>query len=343
MSVVTLNETPEATAGAEGITVRPFRQDDYPRVVAIENANFREYPGTVEEWSTRDRNRDPKCLWRRFVAESRDGETVGFGVYEQSPYMYHPRKFWVGVSVDPEWQGQGIGSRLFDHVLSELAPYDPLTARAMAREDYERSVRFLAKRDFAEEMREWESRLDVTAFDFSPFEGARERVAAQGIAVRTLRELESDPDRDRKLWQVDAAISVDMPSPDAPTTPDFETWRKNTYDNPGLLPDGYFVAVDTTDGNRFVGVSQLWKPQAGDDLDTGATGVLREYRRRGIALALKLHAVAYAREAGVAVVKTWNAQSNRAMLSINEALGFAKQPAWISYARHLKEEGEAAR
>src|SRR5262249_28262313 len=70
------------------------------------------------------------------------------------------------------------------------------------------------------------------------------------------------------------------------------------------------------------------------------TGVLREYRRRGIAMALKLRAILYAKSAGYSRIKTWNEQGNRPMLSINEALGFIKQPAWIAFAKKLSDAAE---
>ncbi len=49
------------------------------------------------------------------------------------------------------------------------------------------------------------------------------------------------------------------------------------------------------DGDEYVGMSNLWDDRASDALYTGLTGVKRSHRRRGIATALKVRAIAYAR------------------------------------------------
>lgn len=72
-------------------------------------------------------------------------------------------------------------------------------------------------------------------------------------------------------------------------------------------------------------------PEFQRQLNTDDTGVIRDYRRRGIALALKVHGIAHAKENGYKKIRTMNESTNRAMLNINERLGFAKRPAWIAY------------
>ncbi len=98
----------------------------------------------------------------------------------------------------------------------------------------------------------------------------------------------------------------------------------------------YFVAVHN---GAYVGVAS--HPSFGDTSETlrlGQTGVRRTYRRRTIALALKLRGVMYAREHGYAQMRTVNESSNHGILAINERMGFRKRPAWADFVLTLGAE-----
>jgi GNAT superfamily N-acetyltransferase len=181
-------------------------------------------------------------------------------------------------------------------------------------------------------MRGWESRLEVAAFDPSRFQAQQEQFAEGQIQIRTLAELANDSDRDRKLYELETELDQDVPTTDTLTPRPFEEWQKRSFENPWLLPDAWFIALD---GDQYVGYSCLYRSQSGPRLETGLTGVLRPSRRRGIALALKLRALEYARAVGSPEIRTWNATTNQGMLAINGALGFVRQPAWIDYEKRL--------
>lgn len=334
---MTLTTTTAASAPA-GLALRDFSGSDadYAAVTAIENACFPEYPGTEEEWRHDDASRPANHRHRRYVAEA-DGAVVGYGTHYQFEGMYHPRRFGIAVVVHPERQGRGVGGALYRALLTNLDQYEPLSLRANIREDNLRGMRFALDRGFAEDNRSWESRLDVAAFDPAPFAGAEARALAAGVTFATMAELQArDPEHRRKLYELDVEATRDEPHPEPPTTPSREAYDGWVFDSPSYLPEGNFVALD---GERYVGMSTLRASAANpEELYVGFTGVLREHRGKGIAMALKLKTIAFARERGARTIKTWNDATNRPMLRINEALGFAKQPAWVSLLNKLRDE-----
>ena len=326
-------DTPARGSAPSGLTIRPFQPDDaeYAALVDLHNAVHPQQPTSVEALRHRAETRPPQIKHARYVALL-DGALVGQASYGQALGMYHPQKFFVYTGVRPDLQGRGVGRALYEALTADLAAHSPISLRTEVREDEARTRRFLEERGFVEDSRSWESWLDVQAFDPAPFAGKVERVAAQGLRLTTLSELMvSDPDHRRKLYELDCEATLDEPMPEPFTPPGQEAFDRWVFDNPGLCPDGFFVAVD---GERYAGLSSLFTSQGEPDtLSVGFTGVGRDYRRRGIALALKLLSVDYARRVGAKRIKTGNASTNRPMLSINEALGFQKQPAWINYLK----------
>jgi len=316
--------------------IRPFTPEDYPALARISTAAFPEYPSSAEEKEFGDARRDPKCRHGRWLME-RDGWAVGYGEYGQRSSSYHPRRFLLEVVVEPDSQGLGLGKALYEQVLSALAQFDPLSVRAQARSDKERTVRFLQERGFMEDMRSFESRLDLAAFDPAAWADAVSRVRAQGIEFKTLGELERVPGHWKKHHDMMEELAADVPFAEARTPVEKDVWLSTLLKNPGLVRDAYLFAVK--DG-EYVGATMLRSSQSDNDVTTGLTGVRRPYRRQGVALALKVETLAWAKRNGYSQVKTWNEANNRGMLGINGWLGFVRQPAWLDMVRVLKEEEE---
>jgi mycothiol synthase len=317
--------------------IRPATLDDTEARVQVHNASRPDNQITLETALHSEKVRKPELVFQRFAAEI-DGEPVAFAYYSQLEWMFHPQKFDMGVLVHPDYRKRGIGSALYDTLIENLESYDPIKFIAFAREDWKDSVKFAEERGFEVEFREWESRLNMATFDANKFAGSLEKVEALGYKLCSLADLADDIEAFRKVYELDLETSQDIPLPpgESFTFPAFERWLETVQNRPGFQAESWFVAV-TPDG-EVVGVSMLFKRTADHELDTGLTGVKRAHRRKGIALALKLKGLEYARKYGAPVVRTFNAQNNQQMLPINERLGFVKQPGWLGYAKKLKSD-----
>lgn len=320
-------------ATQRAVAIRDFQPEDYQAIVEIGNALFPEHRDTVEEerhWDeTFDRTR---FTFRRFVATAPDGEVVGVGQYMHMPWAFDPRKYSMWVMTRPGWQRRGVGGVLYDRVVRELKAANALNVKGNARESMRESVGFLEHRGFREVMRNWESRLDLTAFDPAAFADRTELPA--GIEIVSLaEELDRDPGSLERAYELGNVVSPDAPRVDPFTPPGFEMFRSHVLEGPDTFPEAFLLAKD---GDAYVGQTDLHRSHAmTDTLFTDFTGVRREYRGRGIAFALKVAVLTMAKGKGYREVRTWNSTLNAPMLGINVALGFVKQPAWVTFEKDL--------
>ena len=317
-------------------TTRDFEQRDYERLSEIFHSIYPDYHRSAEELRFEDEMFDRKkyMLKRYSVVEPEHGAVVATGGYQHNPTMFHPQKFQVGVFVDPAWQRRGIGSSLYNRIMEDLTNLKAITLRLNVREDKQESLSFLEKRGFKERMRAWESRLVVQEFDPAPFEAYSKKVADQGVEISTLsEELQREPEYKRNVHELALKIAPDVPAPDKFTEWSYEDTLKYLQ-HPDILPDGFFIARD---GDRYVGMSDVFKSEKEpEDLYQQLTGVVREYRGHGIAMALKLRVVDFAKRYGAKVIKTWNDSTNAGMLAINTRLGFQRRVGWITFEKNLE-------
>lgn len=249
---------------------------------------------------------------RLMVLARIDGTVVGSG-------MAQPSDAAGGGSVIPrvlsEHRRQGIGTALLHHLVEHVERLGLPTLRAGA--DDEGSLAFAERFGFREVNREVEQtfRLD------GPVEPTP---VPDGVEVVTSQERPG-------LWEASyqrfgteclADFAVDTPLDVSP-----ERWARD------WIVDPMFLAVH--DG-EVVGCAGL-----GLDVDdpsraeNGLTAVRRDWRGRGLAVHLKLVALAWAADHGVAEVYTWTQDGNAAMRALNTRLGYATTRVGIQLARPL--------
>jgi len=311
--------------------ILPTSPDYYQGMATLYNSIDPELHLSATDFTEGDRLRDPKFKTKRWVAIEK-GEIVGAGYYTQSNWFAHPQKFMIWVGVHPKHQKNGIGSALFETIMHGLQQFDPIAIRTRATNDHPQSISFLEKRGFQEVIRDIPSELNVQTFDLARFTGLEDRFQDKGIKIKTLSELENDPERNRKLYDLDWELSLSVPGDLAASMGrrGFENYVEYAITGPSALPDGFFVAVK---GNEFIGLSHVMSFEKGVSLYQGLTGVKPRYRRLGIGLAMKIRCIAYAQATGYILIIAENDAKNLPMLAMNERLGFIRKPDLITFEK----------
>ena len=322
------------------LTIRPYNYDnaDYLFQERLKRENWPLWAGSAEMLQVNDEKLDPKTYNHHIIAEL-DGEPVGFGNYSEAFWNQARGQYFIRAVVLPQFQRQGIGRRLYDFMLAKVtSERDVKRILCYSREDKLDAVGMLKRRGYKLVGRFPRSELVVDGFDSAEYQPLIDKLQADGIAIRPLAEIiPSDPNWQRKLYELNWILEQDEPQPTPPKKKSFEEYVSRKLEKPDVNFNMWFMALDTQNDNRFAGLTQLWPHSArADYLAQGWTGVDRPYRRKGIARALKAVGIAYARSVGIKHILTDNEETNP-MYQLNLQLGFKPMAAWVDYELTLSD------
>ncbi len=320
--------------------LRPFRstEQEYEALSSLLNTvSPEERPESGEDLKREDRDWPEDSLLQRVSAYTPSGDMVGVGTCYQAYWQDSPCTVHLRFDIHPDRSPLQLFPVLYGGV-RELLSHQGCDFRRMvsrAREDDSDRVRFLLRNGFWEEMRSPSSTLQVAEFDASVCHGAYERLAQNRIRLITLAELyEENPEWKKNLRDLRWAIVQDVPSTEPFAKPTVAEFEEMVLRDPALDEEAFFIAL-AADGS-MIGMSNLWRNDPeGKRLDTGLTGVIRSYRRRGIATALKMRTIQYAQASGAETIQTSNEEESP-MFVLNQRLGFEPKPAWVDFVRETK-------
>ena len=286
-----------------------------------------------------------------------DDQIVGRGI-AQTGVGDDADTTWVNVDVLATYRGRGIGTALADGVESlarEFGSRKAICYIAVPDADGERlpspagvgsipaadfCVRFLLARGYRLEQIERGSRVALPTPDLDSRLAAA--LAATGPEYRLHHWVGATPEQ----WREDIAVLGNRMSTDAPSAgleePE-EEWTverviaadQRTLASPRMR---LVTVVEHVASGRLSGFTVFSvPPQTHRSVSQYATLVMREHRGHGLGMLLKVANLDHlARVApGHPSITTFNAEENRHMLSINEALGFAPLAAEGAFRKDL--------
>ena len=249
---------------------------------------------TVQEFRERW---DPE---RAVLVAELDGEIVGAGLAGKSDVQ---GRGFVAPRVHPDARRRGVGTALLRELGDFVAGLGFDKAAASVDDDGARA--FAERFGFEEIDREVEQVIALPA-------ELPEAPLPDGIEVVTVAE-------HPELLAASYPLAAQEGYTDLAVVGDVVIERDDWLKDEATLPEGSFVALHE---GRIVAYSGLMEHDNLGVAEDGLTVVARDWRRRGLALALKRLELEWAAANGITEVLTWTQRDNASMRAVNERLGY---------------------
>jgi len=314
-------------------TETDFEFQEIARLYNLVSHDDKDHPDDVkDDWEIRD-----KSIIRNRLFLYRDNAVIGYLGYGQGRDE-NKQNCYFNIFLDPNFNGNGYRQQLYDQMLQEVQAFscNRLYMSIYEHKNYDQSKKFLVKNGFENNFKIRESSLDLGSIVLDEYSSLISKLDAKGIQFYDAKnEMKDFPDHYKKLEESMWNYFQDMPMPEgiAHTRIPFDQFMK--YQN-RFEKKLYGIQIIAVIGEKYIGSTDIYvKPKCDPHKAwTGSLGVLREYRRQGIATALKVKAFEKLKEKGVKQVRTDN-EENNPMYKINVALGFTPEPYCYDYQKEL--------
>lgn len=309
------------------ITIRPITAADYPALVEL----YQGEPNapTVAGLEQQDRSIPANVLLYR-VGAFHQGALVGFARASAEPTR-RPGCFDLLVRVDTGWRRKGIGTMLYRELERYAAANGATMLDGYTRDEPGVGQIWAERLGFQLQQHIFESRLELSAFNAEEYQETLSRLESGGLRLTTLAEYPQDDATLERLRVFYLALHRDVPGSAGMAEPTLEEFKQRIQYSECWEPRQVHLAVD---GDRWAGLSFVCRLPDGSYVND-LTAVHKDYRGRGVATAVKVKALEYARAQGGTWIRTHNDGSNHPMLAVNRKLGYRPEPGIYRYSRPI--------
>jgi len=223
------------------------------------------------------------------------------------------------VAVAPAFRRAGVGSALLDALSVWGRDLGYVDLMGSVKETDDVSVAWTRRRGFVEIGRNSILALDLTRA-MKPTVHAPDGIEVVAWAER--------PDAAAGMYAVAREAYPDVPGEEDAEIAPFEEWLAMDMQGAGDRPEATFVALA---GDEVVAYAKLSLSLARPTVAMhDMTGVLRAWRGRGIARALKAAEIAWAMEHDYERLETQNEERNEPIRRLNERYGYVVEPGSVT-------------
>ena len=287
-------------------------------------------------WQIRDKSiiRDRLLLYDKNIL-------IG-AIYYSQGRDENNRTFFYTLNLDPAYNHKGYRYLLYSKMLEKVKKLNCNMVHTSIYEhpNYKEHKKLLIKEGFKLVQTNREYSCDLRKVDVRKYYPLIKKLESEDIKFYDSKEeIASDikkfPNHFKKLEELEWITEQDIPVPDdiSHTRMPFKHWLKLCHD---FYKNSYGIHLIAIKNNKYLGATDIHvypksEPHKGW---TGSIGVLKEFRRKGVATALKIKAIEKLLEKGVTEIRTDN-EENNPMYKINVALGFKPVPFSLDYSKKI--------
>ena len=317
----------------KNFTETNFEFEEIARIYNLVSHDDKDHPDDIKDaWEIRD-----KSIARDRIILYEQEKVIGYLGYLQGR-AENNQNCYFNIYLDPVYNGNGYRKLLYEEMLKEVHTFNckRLYMSVYEHKHYNESKNFLVKNGFENNFKIRESSLNLESIVLDEYSSLMSKLDSKGIQFYDAKnDMKNFPDHYKKLEELMWHYFQDMPMPEgtAHTRMPFDQFMK--YHN-RFEEKLYGTQIIAVLGKEYIGATDIYVKSKSDPNKawTGSLGVLRKYRRQGIATALKVKAFEKLREKGVKAVRTDN-EENNPMYLINVALGFTPEPYCLEYQKNI--------
>ena len=241
------------------------------------------------DWAIRD-----KSLIRNRLLMYSDNKLIGLLYYVQGRDENSQTSFF-NIVIDPQYNNHGYRELLYQKMLKEVKCFDcnKLFSNIYEHPNYKNHQNLLIDHNFKLVQTNREYSCDIRKIDKKKYYPLIKKLESEGIKFYDSKEEMLDwPDHYRKLEELEWTLDQDVPIPDGikHTRMPFEQWKKVCLD---FYNNSYGVDIISVKNEKYIASTclEVYPKAEPHKAWTSQLGVLRAFRRKGIATALKIKAI----------------------------------------------------
>ena len=284
------------------------------------------------QWEIRD-----KSLIRNRLLLYKNDILIGAMYYSQGRDE-NSRVTFFTLNIDPDYNTKESRELLYNSMLEKIKSFNSnkILTGIYDHPNYHQCQEFLIENNFKLVQTNREYSCDIRKINTKKYYPLIEKLESKGIKFYDSKEKMLDwPNHYKKLEKLEWTYAQDFPIPNGikHTRAPFKQFMKECLD---YYETCYGTEIIGVLDDEYIGSTNIYSfPKAEPHKAwTGGLGVLKEFRRKGIATALKIKAIEALLKKGITEVRTDN-EENNPMYKINIELGFRPVPFSLEYMKEI--------